>query len=277
MQANEADGARRVVIQHFETNASYWANVYEKDGVKERIYQDRLRIAQSLVASVRLPVHSRVLEVGCGAGLATVELAQMGFHVQSIDSCEVMVRATSDRVRRAHVDRKVNCGLGDVGSLAFPDCSFSLVLALGVLPWLPAIRPAIDEMSRVLVPGGYLIASVDSRWGLNWFLEPLSNPLLQPAKRLAMRALRRSSENAGARVYRNSRRECNAALTASGLRKRAGMTFGFGPFTFLRYDLVSRSFGFRVHNRLQHLVERGFPFLRGCGAQYIVMAQKCNQ
>jgi ubiquinone/menaquinone biosynthesis C-methylase UbiE len=277
MQSAIFENTRQSVIRYFETNAPYWANVYEQGGIKERIYQTRLRLALRMAASLRLPAGSRILEVGCGTGVATVELARRGYDVTSIDSSEAMVRATRERARRARVDRRIKCVLGNAESLALPDRSFDLVLALGVLPWFADIRPPLAEMSRVLVPGAHLITTIDSRWGLRWFLEPLSNPLLYPAKEFALKALRGSVQDASARAYRNSRKECDAALSASDIRKRAGITFGFGPFTFFGRNILPESSGLRLHRWLQRIVDFGNPILGGCGAQYIVLGQKIEK
>ena len=64
-----------------------------------------------------------------------------------------MVDSTEERVNRAGQEQRVRTGQGDVHSLCFPNETFDLVLAIGVLPWLPSIEQPLREMARVLKPG----------------------------------------------------------------------------------------------------------------------------
>jgi SAM-dependent methyltransferase len=92
--------------------------------------------------------------------------------------------------RRAIGQPGRDCSLGCVPGAAtfttcpFPESSFALVVALGVLPWVPALGEPLGEMMRVLRPGGHLIVTVDCLWQLRAALDPLRTPLLHWPKRL---------------------------------------------------------------------------------------------
>jgi 2-polyprenyl-3-methyl-5-hydroxy-6-metoxy-1,4-benzoquinol methylase len=80
-------------------------------------FADRGRVAEYLAAPdpqnearrdlvrrmvlVNVPAGSRVLEVGCGIGTLTVELAQAGMLCKAIDASEEMIRQARDRVGAA--------------------------------------------------------------------------------------------------------------------------------------------------------------------------------
>jgi cyclopropane fatty-acyl-phospholipid synthase-like methyltransferase len=66
------------VDKYFKAAAKQWDEIYELDTVYARIHQERRRIVLSMAENVALQVEARVLEVGCGAGLATVALAESG-------------------------------------------------------------------------------------------------------------------------------------------------------------------------------------------------------
>ena len=104
-----------------------------------------LAIAAVLEAKPR-----RVLEVGCGPGEASEQIAASGADVEAIDISERMVELT-----RA---RGVSARVGDVQELPFEDSTFDAALAAWMLYHVPDVERAIAELARVLRPGGRLVA-----------------------------------------------------------------------------------------------------------------------
>lgn len=272
---NDAADPQTLVNAYFRGAASYWAEIYECAGVKEAVHQERLRAALAMVDTLQLSPQARVLDVGCGAGYATVALARRGFIVDAIDTLQVMVDATRDLAIGTEAQSRVRSQLGDVHALPFPNNAFVLVLALGVLPWLPALDKPLREMARVLRPGGCLIVSVDNRWGLRQFLDPLTNPLLRPPRKLIGQVLRAYSQYAPvARSQLTSLRTFRTALAAQGLEELHGVALGFGPFTLFNREILPWSTGMKLHNWLQRLADRGIPILCSSGSQHLVLAKK---
>jgi ubiquinone/menaquinone biosynthesis C-methylase UbiE len=267
---------QKLVNSHFDTVSSYWAKVYERDDdVNAAIFQQRLKLVLELVNSVALPRHRRVMEIGCGAGHATVALAGAGYRVDAIDAVQAMVDATRARAVEAGLASRVTSGVGDIRELGFPDETFGLVLAIGVLPWLASMEKPVREICRVLEAGGYAIVSVVNRWGLRQFVEPFTNPLLSPAKDLAKNVLRQCGRSKSAALIRTTAmRECDALLGCAGLDKLAGVTLGFGAFTLFNHEFLPPSMGLRVHRFLQGLADRKVPVIRSSGSEYVVLTRK---
>lgn len=261
---------------HFETFAPYWTGVYEgKDDVVAWILRERLRMVLNLVDKTRLPRHTRALEVGCGAGHAAVSLVKRGFEVYAVDAAPTMINLTKRRLLETIPHEAARCTLADVYTLPFFDGAFDLVLAIGVLPWLPSTRQAVVELCRLLRPGGHLIVTVDSRWSLRRLLDPLSNPLLRPLKEAAksvLRGLHRLQEKA--RPHRIAISHFDTVLKGAGVHRVDGFTLGFGPFTFLGRELLPRRLSLKLHSALQAWADRGLPVIRLSGAEYIVRAIK---
>jgi len=225
-----------------------------------------------------LPQRSRILEVGCGAGLTTIELVRRGYVVDAIDSSERMVERALQGVIESGVEEHANVFLGDVNSLAFEDDVFALVLAMGVIPWLESPGPAVREMARVVKPGGCVITNSDNLMRLNYLIDPLRNPALAPVRGL----LKRTLETAGLRKPRVESRLVHMHTTSyidrvflqNRLEIEKSATLGFGPFSFLGRTLLPESVGIRLHHRLQALADRGVAGLRSTGSQYLLLARK---
>jgi ubiquinone/menaquinone biosynthesis C-methylase UbiE len=277
MPSSEASPNRGqpVTDRYFARHASYWAEIYELQGVKEFIHQERLRIVLDLVNELPLPTGAAALEVGCGAGYASTALAEKGYIVDAIDTVQEMVNTARARARQHEVGDKVRVNIGNVYSLPFSDNKFNLVIAMGVLPWLPSVEAPLREMNRVLQPGGYLIVTVDNRWALRWLVDPLTNPLIIPGKEFIKRVLQRfGHQRPCAPWYPTSKAAFDGVLATTGLTKVSAVTAGFGPFTWLNRELLSFHRGLKLHSRLQRLADHGVALLRSTGCHYIVLARK---
>lgn len=261
---------------HFEGSAAYWTDIYEAKDVEGTIYRDRRSAVLAFVQKLALPAESSILEVGCGSGLTSVELARKGYTVQAVDSVDAMIERTRQHAQQANVSDHVIASVRDVYDLGYPDKSFHLVLKIGVAPWLHSLDKALREVARVLRPGGYLITTADNSRGLNRWLDPRYLPPLAPLRRFVRYLLERlaliGARGASARLH--SIREFDASLSAAGLRKIDATTVGFGPFSFLGFNLLPDSAGVRVDQSLQHLADRGLPILRAMGKHYIVLARR---
>ena len=111
------------------------------------------RVATDLA---ELAPRARVLEVGSGPGRLAARLAELapGVQITGVDiSPEMVERANSLAVRSGVADR-VEFRVGDVASLPFPDASFDAVVSTFSLHHWPHPAKGLEEIYRVLRPGG---------------------------------------------------------------------------------------------------------------------------
>lgn len=104
----------------------------------------------------------RLLEIGCGVGLDLVRFARHGAIVTGIDLAEVSIELAKKNFafNRLTADLRVMNG----EKLLFGDDSFDVAYAHGVLQYTADIERMIEEIKRVLKPGGQAILMVYNRY-----------------------------------------------------------------------------------------------------------------
>jgi ubiquinone/menaquinone biosynthesis C-methylase UbiE len=271
-----------VVDTYFHQEAGYWKSLYERSDLTAITFQQRTQRSLQWVEELRLPPGTQVLDAGCGAGLTSLTLARWGYHVHAIDHVPAMLELTRQAAEQEGLEDLVKPSLADVCCLTqFADQQFGLVISLGVIGWLESPQQALNEMYRVLRPGGYLILSVGNSWCLQDVLNPPFNPVLDPLRRKLVPLARRvgllaPADGAARPLTRRRNSAIDCMLRAAGLQKLKSATVGFGPFMFFKTSLFPDRISLRLHNRLQSWADHNVPVLRSSGAMYVVLACKPN-
>jgi ubiquinone/menaquinone biosynthesis C-methylase UbiE len=136
------------------------------DGYFADLEQQRYRTHRHLppwIASMQ-PGRS-VLEVGCGIGLDSWRMAQSGLDVTAVDLTQVGVTTAATRFARHALPGRFS--VADAGSLPFQDSSFDYVYSFGVLHHAADTARCIEEVRRVLRPGGTALIMLYHRRSLN--------------------------------------------------------------------------------------------------------------
>ena len=272
----ERAATRATVEGTFDASAAYWRDVYGDGSFLSTVYLARHAAALAWFDAAAVPPGATILEIGCGAGFLTVELAARGYTVDAIDSSEAMVASTRTRIAEAGLADAASARLGDVHALAARDGAYAAVIALGVVPWLHSPERAFREIARVLRPGGTLIVTADNRARLNFLLDPRHNPVLvYPVKRQLKLLLRRLGRRPlGVLPDIHYPGALDRLVAGAGLEKWQSRSVGFGRFTLFGIPLVSSARSVALHHRLQRLADRGVPFIRSTGMNYMVLAAK---
>lgn len=113
------------------------------------------------IAALPFP-HGRVLDLGCAFGFATKMLARKGYETVGVDNSSQYI------ARARHRHPKGEYILSSAESLPLENASFDGVLFLDVLEHVTNEEAVIQEIRRVLKPGGTLILSVPHRGLLGW-------------------------------------------------------------------------------------------------------------
>jgi len=95
------------------------------------------------------------VEVGCGPALLAIALAtQSNMRVYALDTSPAMLRIASGHIRNSGLVRRVLPVLGDVQELPFEDGTVDLVVSRGSWFFWDDLGGALQEIQRVLAPGG---------------------------------------------------------------------------------------------------------------------------
>lgn len=112
----------------------------------------------------------RVLEVGCGLGIDLIQFARGGAIVTGVDIAEVVIRLARKFFEQNDLPADLQVMNGE--ALRFDDDSFDVVYAHGVLQYTADDKRMLNELFRVLRPGGEAIFMVYNKY--SW-LNALSN------------------------------------------------------------------------------------------------------
>ncbi len=113
-----------------------------------------------LYREARLGRAQAVLEVGCGTGVITEELARLSRAcVVGLDCDPTMLARARGQGGSAIYVR------GDAHTLPFSDESFDITVCHYLLLWLAAPARGVQEMARVVRPGGWVLACAEPDYG----------------------------------------------------------------------------------------------------------------
>ncbi|HEY5903132.1 MAG TPA: class I SAM-dependent methyltransferase [Anaerolineales bacterium] len=94
----------------------------------------------------------RAIDLGCGTGTNVVTLARLGWQVTGVDFVPRAVAIARRKARAAGV--KARIVVGDVTRLRGISGPFDLALDLGCFHGVPDKEAYLDQLERVLAPGG---------------------------------------------------------------------------------------------------------------------------
>ena len=122
----------------------------------------------------------RAIDLGCGTGTNVLALAQHGWQVTGVDFIPKAIRTAKRKLALSKVEgtknEKVDLRVSDVTNLRGINGPFDLALDIGCFHGLENKPKYLDELDRILAPGGH--------WLLYGFFKPssqLSGPGLDAA------------------------------------------------------------------------------------------------
>ena len=113
-----------------------------------------------------LQARDRVLEIGCGPGVALRDIAKIAMRgfVAGIDPFELMVHQAVRRNREAIRRGRVDIQLASTSAIPYPDRHFNKACGTNSIQFSRALLYDLREVHRVLRPSGLALFSIQPMW-----------------------------------------------------------------------------------------------------------------
>ncbi|HEX9654910.1 MAG TPA: class I SAM-dependent methyltransferase [bacterium] len=126
------------------------------DVPRRNLMQEFLEVP-AMVLAMGIPPKQRMLEVGCGQGIALTPFFKLcrPKRLVGIDVDEFLIRAAAKRLHQKETLVELYCH--DVRKLPFPDASFDVIVDFGTCYHISHRLKALKEIARLLTVGGIFV------------------------------------------------------------------------------------------------------------------------
>ena len=140
----------------------WWQSDFSLNLIRTLYNPFRVEYAKTVFENLKInPVQLTALEVGCGGGLLSEEIAKMGFITTGIDPSEQSLNSAIKHAKDNNLIINYKKGAGE--NLPFQNNSFDVIFCCDVLEHVHDLPKVISEISRVLKNGGIFIYDTFNR------------------------------------------------------------------------------------------------------------------
>ena len=149
-------------------NIKKWDWMYDDYSIHDIEYlKNRQNIVIDLINN-NSSHNNKILELGYGAGQTALELGKKGFEVHGLDISKNLYDIAHRRCKKNNPKGKYYLKVGSIESnYDYEENYFDIVVVLGALQYLHNIPSCLNEVYRVLKPGGFFIVAQRNHYSLS--------------------------------------------------------------------------------------------------------------
>ena len=250
---------QQITIEHFDKTVDFWHRIYEQHETFTGYSLIKQHEFTVQYITEHASIGAAVLDVGCGAGITILELAQRGYQVSGVDLAPMMIEKAQELARKQGLSCDLRVASAD--RLPYDNETFDRVIALGLLGNLRDDAVCLAEIWRVLRPQGQILVSVPNFLGMDrWIAVPRSLPLIlghefRVRYRKFLNAVKRfTGFHRNDQIVRFGRSAVPSRYTSHlrqhGFAEVRYRSLTFGPFFPFGMPLVSDATSIRFSERL---------------------------
>jgi SAM-dependent methyltransferase len=138
----------------------FWKHFYEiYEAIPRQGPGDRESTERALRLLPTLTPGKRILDIGCGSGTQTIDLARATeAQIVAVDNHPPFVAQLATRAEELQLDGRITAQVEDMNDLPFADGSFDVIWSEGAI-FIMGFTKGLAAWRRLLAPGGYLVVS----------------------------------------------------------------------------------------------------------------------
>ncbi|MBW1809815.1 MAG: methyltransferase domain-containing protein [Deltaproteobacteria bacterium] len=139
---------------------NFWRYFYEiYETIPRQGPGDRESTERALRLLPPLTNEHRILDIGCGSGAQTIDLARATeAQIVAVDNHHPFINTLAKRAAERKLGAKITAQVGDMNDLQFPDGSFDVIWSEGAIGII-GFAEGLTKWRRLLAPGGYMVVS----------------------------------------------------------------------------------------------------------------------
>jgi ubiquinone/menaquinone biosynthesis C-methylase UbiE len=146
---------------------------------KDRIRKHFLKYTRKAFRMLPKLDKPRILDVGCGSGVPTMELARMSNgEITGLDIDDALLDVLRSKIKKAGVSDRVKAVKCSIFDMEFPDNSFDIIWAEGSIS-VAGFERGLREWKRFLKPAGFMVVH-DEKSNIETKLKQISNCGYEP-------------------------------------------------------------------------------------------------
>ncbi len=164
---------KRNDLEYYDLNADKWWKEGETLHLSNHLNKSRFEFFEAYVPDWK---GIKVLDIGCGGGLACEFLAKRGANVSGIDLSFNSIKTAQEHAKKSNLQIDYQCGVAE--KLPYEENTFDVVVCFDVLEHVEDWHKVICEIYRILNKNGmFLFDTINktfkSKFIMIWLLEDI--------------------------------------------------------------------------------------------------------